>query len=291
MRNRVKNMIGIVSGLGPGAGLDLARKIIEQTTARRDQQHLPTILVSIPELVGNRTDFILGHIASNPAEGIIFALDKLHLAGATVVGVPCNTSHAESIFGRLREHVDGLSTPITLINMVEEVCEHIDRQLPGAKKIGILSTTGTAVAGVYRRALEKIGRRAVELDPVLQGQLNEAIHNEGFGLKAQSNPVTAEAVTILINCIDFLKQHGAELGILACTELPLAMESVADPGLPLLDANLVLARALVRAAAPEKLKPWPVSPSRYEPLVSYPEFQLEQEKAKAAVPGAEEVIS
>lgn len=291
MRNRIKNMIGIVSGLGPSAGLDLARKIIEQTISRRDQEHLPTMLVSIPELVGNRTDFILKRNSSNPAEGIIFALDKLRLAGATVIGIPCNTSHAASIFGRVREHVDRQSVPITLINMVDEVCDHINRYQPDTEKVGVLSTTGTAVAGVYRRALEKIGRQAVELDSVQQEQLNEAIHNEMFGIKAQSNPVSAKAVSILESCIRSLIEKGAGLGILACTELPLVTASIPDYRLPLLDANLVLARALVREVGPEKLKPWPVSPSPDAAVTSYSEFKFEESGMGMAVPGVEEVVS
>lgn len=291
MRNRIKNMIGIVSGLGPSAGLDLARKIIEQTISHRDQEHLATMLVSIPELVGNRTDFILKRNSSNPAEGIIFALDKLCLAGATVIGIPCNTSHAESIFGRVREHVDRQSMPLTLINMVDEVCDHIKRYQPDTKKVGVLSTTGTAAAGVYRRALEKIGRHTVELDPVRQEQLNEAIHNEIFGIKAQSNPVSAKVVSILEGCIRSLLERGAELGVLACTELPLAMANIADCRLPLLDANLVLARALVREVGPEKLKPWSLSTSPDAAAASYQEYPLEEGVVRVAVPGVEEVTS
>jgi len=41
-------MIGIVGGLGPLAGIDLFRKITEQTPANIDQEHLPIILFSFP---------------------------------------------------------------------------------------------------------------------------------------------------------------------------------------------------------------------------------------------------
>ena len=41
-------LIGIVGGVGPYAGLDLAAKVFAQTRARRDQEHLPLALLSLP---------------------------------------------------------------------------------------------------------------------------------------------------------------------------------------------------------------------------------------------------
>lgn len=256
MNNETENMIGIVSGLGPGAGLDLAQKVIDQTIACRDQEHLPVVLVSIPERVSNRTDFILGRDPVNPAEGVIYALEKLYRAGATVIAIPCNTSHADSIFQSVSAYVSALEKPVRLINMIDEVCEHIKLYHPGIENVGVLSTTGTAAAGIYRKALDTIGCRIIELDPGFQEQLNEAIHSETFGLKAQSKPPSARAIAILEQCIGELVDKGADVCVLACTELPLAIPDVADPGVPLLDSTLVLARALVGAVRPEQLKSW-----------------------------------
>ena len=43
--------IGIVGGAGPYAGLDLAQKILEETIAEKDQDYLPTLLISTPEKI------------------------------------------------------------------------------------------------------------------------------------------------------------------------------------------------------------------------------------------------
>ena len=43
--------IGIVGGAGPYAGLDLAKKLLQQTKAKSDQDYLPTLLISTPELI------------------------------------------------------------------------------------------------------------------------------------------------------------------------------------------------------------------------------------------------
>jgi aspartate/glutamate racemase len=40
--------IGIVAGAGPYAGLDLAQKILQQTSAIIDQDYLPTISICRP---------------------------------------------------------------------------------------------------------------------------------------------------------------------------------------------------------------------------------------------------
>ena len=62
--------IGIVGGAGPYAGLDLAQKILHQTVANSDQDYLPTLLISTPGLIEDRTDFLLGETEKNPAHAI-----------------------------------------------------------------------------------------------------------------------------------------------------------------------------------------------------------------------------
>ena len=89
--------IGIVGGAGPYAGLDLAQKILEQTIAEKDQDYLPTLLISTPDKIEDRTRFLLGEITSNPAHSIFRNLCDLNTLGASVVGIPCNTAHAPAI--------------------------------------------------------------------------------------------------------------------------------------------------------------------------------------------------
>jgi aspartate racemase len=257
MQTNMKNTIGVVSGLGPSAGLDLAQKVLNETLACRDQEHVPLVLVSIPELIGNRTGFILGQSAVNPADGIVQAIGKLQAAGAGIIGIPCNTSHAQSIFSRVQDYAARQHGAIKLLNMVTEVCEHIRTCHPQVRRVGVLSTTGTAISGLYGDALRTISTQIIDLTPELQHELNEAIHNERFGIKAQSNPITERAVEILQSCIEYLALSKAELIVLACTELPLAINRLNFGRLPFVDSTLILARALLREAAPEKLKPWP----------------------------------
>ena len=48
--------IGIVGGVGPYAGLDLMKKIFDNTEARHDQGHLDVLLVNSPRLIDDRTN-------------------------------------------------------------------------------------------------------------------------------------------------------------------------------------------------------------------------------------------
>ena len=63
--------IGIVGGVGPYAGLDLAKKIFDNTEAQHDQEHLDVLLVNSPRLIDDRTAYILavrdGKVATDPA--------------------------------------------------------------------------------------------------------------------------------------------------------------------------------------------------------------------------------
>jgi len=64
-----KVKIGIIGGMGPEATLDLFRKILRNTPANKDQDHLHLIIdnnTSIPD----RTDYILGK-GENPLPFIL----------------------------------------------------------------------------------------------------------------------------------------------------------------------------------------------------------------------------
>ena len=86
-----------MGGAGPYAGLDLAQKILQQTRAKIDQDYLPTISISTPADIADRTRFLLGQTTKNPAHAIFRNLTELAELGATVVGIPCNTAHAPAI--------------------------------------------------------------------------------------------------------------------------------------------------------------------------------------------------
>lgn len=248
-------IIGIVGGVGPWAGLDLQRKILEQTVAARDQDHLPVIAVSRPGPIPDRTEYLLGRVAENPAMAMLEQLRLLARAGATVAGIPCNTAHAPVIFDVIRAGVAECA-PLRLLNLIEETAAHMTAHHPTLRTVGVLSTTGTWRTRLYPAALEPLGYRVVAPDESMQEALvHPTIYDPDYGIKA-TGAVTARARADLARAIVALRERGAEAILLGCTELPPALPGREYEGIPLIDPTLALARALVGAADPQRLRPW-----------------------------------
>jgi len=249
--------IGIVGGLGPYAGLDLLKKAMDQTVACGDQEHLSVVLVSEPSAVPSRLDFLLGRSKENPARSIVAILGKLEAAGASVAGIPCNSSHSPMILDQIKAGMARARMTLKLVDMPFEV---VDFAIASAKtgkplKAGILATTGTASTGVYQKAFGARGVETLQPSPETQRSLNDAIYDETYGIKAKSSPVTERAERSVLAAAEELLERGATALVLGCTELPLALRIKELRGAAVIDSTLALARALVREADASKLRP------------------------------------
>ncbi len=248
--------IGIVGGVGPHAGIDLFKKIVAQTKASGDAGHLDVVLVSEPSSIPNRTDYLLGISAASPAPAIVSILGKLEAAGAELAGIPCNTSHSPRIMAEIRDGMAKAGLKIRLLDMVEELVGFaISLKGLAIRRPGVLATTGTIRTEVYQSAFGKAGIEAIAPCPETQEKIQQAIYDPAYGIKAVSMPPSARARESLLAAAAELKAAGADSIVLGCTELPLALPESQTQGLPSLDSTLILARALIREAAPERLKP------------------------------------
>jgi aspartate racemase len=248
-------IIGIVGGVGPYAALDLAQKICDETVAQRDQDHLPVALLSYPGLIPDRTEFLVGESRVNPALGMLKVIGELERLGCRVVGIPCNTAHAPAIWNVITAGLEERGSGVRLLHMVEEVAEYVRQTWPEARRVGVLSTVGAQRSGVYPTVLGKHGLKAVTLaDSEHQELVHASVYDPEYGIKAQANPVSDLARANVLTAVARASAAGAEVVVLACTELPLAVPGHVIEGTPIVDATRVLARALIRAAAPERLR-------------------------------------
>ncbi len=250
-------MIGIVGGVGPYAGIDLLKKVYDSTLANSDQEHLATLLLSLPEKINDRTEYLEGRVNENPAIAISEIILKLQNCGATHVGIPCNTAHSKKIFNEITTRLINQRSSVKLLNMIEETLLFISETYPGISGIGILSTTGTYKSKIYEEPLNEKGFKVIK--PTLQMQeelIHPAIYDSVFGIKTVSNPIHRQAIENLKKGVAYLKKEGAEVIILGCTEIPLAFPQKVVDGIETIDPTRILARALVRSYAPEKLKPF-----------------------------------
>ncbi|MCJ0743764.1 aspartate/glutamate racemase family protein [Pedobacter montanisoli] len=246
-------MIGIVGGVGPLAGLDVFKKIIEETEVETDQDHLPVLLMSYPHKIVDRTEYIIGKVNTNPGFALADIIRSLAANGAKVAAIPCNTAHAQPIFSVIESELEKSGTAIKLLHLVKETAKYIGETSPQAK-VAVLSTTGTHNTGLYKNNLEENRLEVVELSDIWQERVHEAIYSRSYGLKAFSSPVKHKAVEELTLAMDELIKKGATHFVLGCTELPLALTQSHYKGLPLIDPNRIIARSLINAVSPEKLK-------------------------------------
>ena len=249
--------IGIVGGAGPYAGLDLSEKLLQQTKAKSDQDYLPTLLISTPELIEDRTDFLLGKTTNNPAHAIYSNLRDLEALGATVAGIACNTAHAPKIRNVLLEKLKVSESKLKLLDMISETAEFVRNDCQEVNTMGVLSTIGTWKAGFYPDLLENYGFEVLTLNEQQQQHLhNEALFNPVYGIKVQAHPVSVQARSALLEGVHTLEKQGAQAIILGCTEIPLGITERIHGETFCIDPSLILARALIREFCSRKLLPW-----------------------------------
>lgn len=265
MTGEGEGVIVIGGGVGPMAGVALHAKVIEATVAERgDRSHVNVVHISRSSAIADRTAFLLredgGKMVDNPGLAMagVFgdAARSLEPGEWAVGGVPCNTFHAPEIFEAFRADLSAKGNPIRILHMLDETMTLLKERLGGRTglDIGVLSTTGTRTSGVYDRLLADAGYRAVYVEEADQPHLHDAIYNNEWGIKAVS-PTTPRAINTVSDLAMTLVGMGVAAILPACTELPLALPGTMFQNIPLVDPVLALARALVREAAPGKLRP------------------------------------
>ena len=248
------DVIGVVGGMGPFAGLDLARKIFAHTKALSDQEHFSIALLSYPKLIEDRTSFLLGETSTNPADAIFSIIERLEYVGARVVGIPCHTAHSPQILGIIVKKLKKAGSQIKLIHMLDEVRMYILENHPQINDIGLLSTTGTYRSKIYEHLFKDNGINVILANDIVQDFVHNAIYDPEYGIKARSFPVTKTARSKLMEGIEYLQEQGAKAIILGCTEISYALTSENIGKSIMIDPTQILARALIREIDESKLK-------------------------------------
>lgn len=240
--------IGIIGGVGPFAGIDLTQKILTQTAAKKDQEHIPVVLHSFPHQIPDRNAFVVGQSHDNPTGPLLNILESLACAGASVVGIACNTAHAPIIFEPLKMRAAKLG--INLLNMVDETIQFVKQNYPEIQRLGLVGTDGTYQSRTYEVAFARVGIDLILPSSTVQTEaIHQAIYDPVWGIKAACWPVSRQAKQMLGRGIMHLKEKNVDAVLLACTELPLAVDTNVLCGLKEIDPTLVLARALIHHAA------------------------------------------
>ena len=242
-------IIGIVGGMGPQAGFDLAGRVTSQTPVASDQDHFSLIVLSFPSSVADRTAYLHGDAAENPAGAILAQLERLDELGACVAAIACNTAHAPPILDPILDGLRHRTPRLQLMHLIEETVSAVAADRPVNGRVGILGTPATFSLRLYEDALRGAGLDPVLPEPDIRARhVFPAIYDPQTGIKVRSEPVSAEAREHVRQALVHLADKGAECVILGCTELPLAAPDAADSPVPMVDPADVMARRLIAVA-------------------------------------------
>jgi aspartate racemase len=230
-----EKVIGILGGMGPEATLDLFAKIIANTPAAKDQDHLRVVIDSNPK-VPDRTAAIL-HRGESPVAAMVAGVQALDRAGADFVVIPCVSAHF--FLDELQREA-----ALPIISMFDVTAEYIRLLCPHISTVGLLATTGTIQGGRFQERLKTAGFETIIPDTADQQRVMEAIY-------AIKGPAAvggrAEIGQTVRTIAGRLVKRGAQGVVAGCTEIPLVLQS-GDLSLPVFDTLLILARAAIVAA-------------------------------------------
>ena len=226
--------IGIMGGMGPAATVDLMSRIISMTDAASDQEHIPMIVDSNTR-IPDRTEAILGQ-GKSPVPEMLASAKRLEAAGADFIIIACNTAHYF-----VPEIKDKVGIPI--LEMPDETAKLL--KLKGVNRAAVLATDGTVQSGIFGAALERYGIQTVYPDEEQQKLVMSLVYDCIKRGVTDASQLPCEEVR---NMIGDLSREGAEVLLLACTELPIAFSIMGLRSDAFVDPTIVLAKAAIRMA-------------------------------------------
>ena len=226
--------IGILGGMGPAATVDLMNRIISMTDAGSDQEHIPMI-VDNNTRIPDRTEAILSG-GESPVPEMLASAKRLEQAGADFIIVACHTAHYF-----IKEIEEQINIPV--LEMPEETAKLL--KIKGINRAAVLATDGTVESGLYGAALKHVGIEPVYPDEDQQKIIMALIYNYIKKGVTDINDLPREEIT---NIVGDLSSKGAEVLLLACTELPIAFSIMGLRSEAFVDPTIVLAKSAIRMA-------------------------------------------
>ena len=211
--------LGILGGMGPAASAEYITRLIQQTPATCDQEHIPFVLWNNPQIPDRSTSMRAGD--SKPLPYLIEGILALRYSQCDLIVIPCNTAHFW--FDELIKH------DVRIIHIVDSVASAL-RGVNVTGTVGVMGTQGTIEFGLYQNHLGKLGWDCIvptteEMDTLVQ----PAIDLIKSGLLDQAHDM-------FMLVVDSLIARGAQAVVLGCTEIPLAVREESRNGTPLINS-------------------------------------------------------
>jgi len=230
--HKQEKTVGILGGMGPEATVDFYNRIVKSTPARKDQDHIRTVILSDPK-VPDRTEGILGR-GESPFARLQSGLDTLVHIGVEIIAIPCVSSHYFFEKFRVPGHV-------ILLSIVKETALYTLNKWPEIKRVAVLGTDVTVQMDLFGKYFSSNGVTLLFPSPKEQ---KEIIMDAIYLVKSGKYSGVSEKLRAVVNR---LKEDGAQAVIAGCTEIPLVFKA-RDMGIPMVDTLQCLADAVVREA-------------------------------------------
>jgi aspartate racemase len=227
---REAKVVGVMGGMGPAATVEFLRRLVEQTRAEHDQDHLHVVVDSDPRIPPRSEAILRG--GEDPTQALCTMARRLEGAGAEMLVLPCNTAHYY-----LRAIRAAVEVPV--LDMIGEAA----RRIPSGRT-GLLATTATIRIGLFVQACSACGLEVLVPDEEDQRAVMEIVDAIKAGVEAGSLNDRLSGIA------SRLVERGAESILVGCTEISLvgcAVESV-----PWIDALDCLIDATLREAGAER---------------------------------------
>lgn len=212
--------LGILGGMGPAASAEFINRLIQQTPASCDQDHIPFVLWNEPRTPDRSTSMRACNDDPLPylKEGIL----SLKSVGCDYIVIPCNSAHY------WYDELAKLDIPI--IHIVDSVVDELKNLDILNQTTGVMGTHGTIEYGIYQHRLESQGWKCIVPDST---EMDYFVQPAIDFIKAGK---LVEANLLLVKVIDSLISRGAKAVVLGCTELPLAVRELEQNGIPLVNS-------------------------------------------------------
>ena len=201
--------VGVMGGLGPAATAEFFAKILRETKATRDQEHLRLLIDSDPR-IADRNAAIAGR-GPSPGPALVQMARGLERAGADFLVLVCNAAHHW-------EQDIRAAVSIPFLSMVTHTVEACLALTPRPSRVGVLAVDACLSVNLYGRELSQRGVQSVNLDAERQARFMQLLYQ--IKSNDRSAVLRAEMRALALS----LREHGAQAIIAGCTELPLVLE-------------------------------------------------------------------
>ena len=225
--------LGVLGGMGPAASAEFMVRLVAQTPAKKDQDHIPTILWSDTAVPDRSTSMRNGD--NKPLPYLLSGIQGLVSAGCNLIVIPCNTAHLW-----FKEMEKQASWHARIVHIVDSVADALRDANVIDSKIGVMGTQATVELGLYQYRLNKLGWECIvpskeEMDTLVQPAIDLIKANQ-----------IESAHPMLMTVINSLIDRGATAVVLGCTEIPLSIREDTVQDTPIINSIDSLVKSAIR---------------------------------------------